>query len=575
MSRVKIIISVAILALISGIVLLVFLKRNEKPAGFSIRYPFNNALFPPEFPAPSFEWNVEIKDYKPWDVTLVTGNNKFSVNKTTRNTRWTPDESTWDSIKILSDFGKIYFILRKSGTKEPTVKVAFRISHDTVGAPILYRQMPIPFILAEKNLDSMNFMLINIGSKVKPHIAMRGFPVCGNCHSFSADGSTIGLDLDAGLRDKGGYFISPIRDTILFNPGNYMSWSRIEKRRTFGLFSKMSPDGRYVVTTVKDRVLMKNFPISPVVNIMYSQLFFPVNGHLAVYDRQTGILKELPGANLEEYVQSNAAWTPDGKSIVFSRAPALPRDTNIYEITVKDEDLIDQFVKRKKTFRYDLCIIPFNNGNGGKAIPIKGASDNGKSNYFPSVSPDGKWLVFCQAENFMLLMPDSRLFIVPVNGGKARMLKGNLYSMNSWHAWSPNSKWIVFASKGLSIYTDMFLIHIDENGVDDLPVLIEKARVPYRVANYPEFVNRKADDTFVMEYDYIELAHIRRALKKGNIEYAKELFHKLEDQNPFLFSEDCLLLSDMLKKMGLLKEAQKYEEQASHTINSNVFDKQE
>jgi len=573
MNRVRIIISVAILVLISAVVLVV-VRKNRKPEGFSIRYPFNNALFPPEFPAPTFEWNVDIKDYSPWDVSLFTEVNGYSVNSIIKNTRWTPDESKWDSIKLLSNFGKIYFTVKKSGTKGPSAKVAFSLSHDTVGAPILYRQMPIPFILAEKNLDSMNFMLINIGSKDKPHVAMKGFPVCGNCHSFSADGNTIGLDLDAGLRDKGGYFISPIKDTILFNPANYMSWSKIEKRRTFGLFSKMSPDGRYIVTTLKDRVVIKNFPLNPVENVMFSQLFFPVNGHLAIYDRQTGILKELPGANLEEFVQSNASWTPDGKNIIFSRAPALPRDTNIYEINVQDEDLIDQFVKRKKTFKYDLCIIPFNNGNGGKAVPIKGASNNGKSNFFPAVSPDGKWLVFCQAENFMLLQRDSRLYIVPVEGGRARMLNSNLYSMNSWHAWSPNSKWIVFASKGMSLYTDMFLTHIDENGKDALPVLVGKARVPYRVINYPEFVNRKPGDTFVMEYDYVELAHIKRALKKGDMEKAKNLYHKLEDQKPFFFSEDCLELSDMLKKMGLKEESAKYAELAKHTINSNVFDKQ-
>ena len=574
MKRVRIIISVAILALTGAVVLVVFFRKNQNPPGFSIRYPFRDALFPPEFPAPSFEWNVAIKDYTPWDVSLVTNDKKYSINATTRNTQWTPDESKWDSLKILSDYGKIWFTVKKSGTQGPSVKVEFRISHDTVGAPILYRQMPIPFILAEKNLDSMNFMLINIGSKKRPHIAMRGFPVCGNCHSFSADGSTIGLDLDAGLRDKGGYFISPIKDTILFNPTNYMSWSKIEKRRTFGLFSKMSPDGRYIVTTVKDRVVIKNFPLNPVENVIFSQLFFPVNGHLAIYDRQTGILKELPGANLDEYVQSNASWTPDGKNIIFSRAAALPRDTNIYEINVQDENLIDQFVKRKKTFKYDLCMIPFNNGNGGKAEPIKGASNNGKSNYFPAVSPDGKWLAFCQAENFMLLMPDSRLYIVPAGGGKARMLNSNLYSMNSWHAWSPNSKWLVFASKGLSMYTDMFLTHIDENGKDALPVLVGKARVPYRVINYPEFVNRKPSDTFVMEYDYVEMAHIRRAVKKGDIEKAKKLFHMLEEQNPFFFSEDCLELSDLLKKMGMKDESEKYAEQARHTINSNVFDKQ-
>lgn len=574
MNRSRVVLSVVAFTLIGAVLLFVYFSQRDNSRRVSISYPFNNALFPPEFPAPTFEWKSGIKGSSPWEVSLITRNKKYSIIATVSQTRWTPEESKWDSLKALSDFDMVYFNVRKPGHRGNSRKIAISFSPDTVGAPILYRQMPVPVIVAEMNLDSMNYMLINIGSKNMPHVAMKGFPVCGNCHSFSADGSTIGLDLDAGLRDKGGYFISPIKDTIMFNPDNYMSWSKIEKRRTFGLFSKMSPDGRYIVTTVKDRVVLKNFPINPVENIMFSQLFFPVNGHLAIYDRQTHVLKELPGANLEEYVQSNAIWTPDGKNIIFSRAVALPRDTNLYEINIQDEDLINQFVQRKKPFKYNICIIPFNNGNGGEAVPIKGASDNGKSNYFPAVSPDGKWMVFCQAENFMLLMPDSRLFILPVTGGKARMLNSNLYSMNSWHAWSPNSKWLVFASKGLSIYTDMFLTHIDENGNDGVPVLVEKAKVPYRVINYPEFVNRKADDTFVMEYDYVELAHIKRALKKGDIEKARSLFHKLESQNPFFFAEDCLELSDLCKSMGLNEESKKYAEQAKHTVNSELFDKQ-
>jgi hypothetical protein len=572
MNKLKIFILIIILALLGAIVVLVYIRKKSSVKIVSIRYPFNNALFPPEFPAPTFEWNSRIKDASPWEVSLITRNKKYSINASTANNRWTPEESKWDSLKLLSDFGRIYFTVSKSGSSGVLTKITFNISRDTVGAPVLYRQMPIPFIIAEKTLDSMNYMLIDIGSKKKPHIAMSGFPVCGNCHSFSADGNTIGLDLDAGLRDKGGYFISPVKDTILFNPDNYMSWSKIEKRRTFGLFSKMSPDGRYIVTTVKDRVVIKNFPIGPAENLIFSQLFFPVNGHLAIYDRQTDILKELPGANLEEYVQSNAVWTPDGKNIIFSRADALPRDSNIYEINVQDEKLIQKFVRREKTFKYNLCTIPFNDGNGGVAVPIKGASDNGKSNFFPAVSPDGKWLVFCQAENFMLLMPDSRMFIIPAGGGKARMLHSNLYSMNSWHAWSPNSEWLVFASKGMSPYTDMFLTHIDKNGNDGIPVLVEKARVTYRVINYPEFLNRKADDTFVMKYDYVELAHIKRALKEGDIAKAKTLFHKLETQKPFFFSEDCLELSDMLKTMGMPEESGKYAEQAKYTVNANVFD---
>ena len=558
-----------------GTIVFVLIKKQTRFQGTLINYPFNNSLFPPEFPAPAFEWNNGIKDSSSWEVSLYSRNKKYSINYTTRKTKWAPEESKWDSIKCLSDFDEIYFTVKKTGDHKPPDRISFSISRDSVGAPVLYRQMPIPFVLAENKLDSMNFMLINVGSINKPHIAMKGFPVCGNCHSFSADGKTIGLDLDAGLRDKGGYFISPIMDTILFNIDNYRSWSKIEKRRTFGLFSKISPDGRYIVTTVKDRVVIKNFPFGQLQHLAYSQLFFPVNGHLAVYDRQTNILKELSGANFDEYVQTNAVWTPDGKSIIFSRANALPMDSDMYEINVQNNSLIDQFVERKKTLKFNLYRIPFNNGNGGTAEPIIGASDNGMSNYFPTVSPDGKWLIYCRATNFMLLMPDSRLYIVPVKGGKARKLNCNFNLMNSWHSWSPNSRWIVFASKGLSPYTDLFLTHIDNWGNASIPVLIEKARVNYKVANYPEFVNRRAEATFVMNYDYVELAHIRRVLNAGDIETAKQLFYKFEKQQPFLFSEDCLELSGYLIKMGLTEEARKYSELAKNTINSTVFNKKQ
>jgi Tol biopolymer transport system component len=265
----------------------------------------------------------------------------------------------------------------------------------------------------------------------------------------------------------------------------------------------------------------------------YSLLFIPVNGHMAVYDRQTKVVRELPGANLPEYVQTNAFWTPDGKNIIFARAKALPRDSvNYYEIAVQNKDMLDKFSRREISFKFDLYTIPFNNGEGGTAVPIKGASNNGKSNFFPAVSPDGKWLVYCQAEEYMHLMPDSRLYIIPAEGVKPRMLDCNLFSLNSWHAWSPNSKWLVFVSKGLSYYTDMFLTHIDGKGNASIPVLVDKARAHKRVCNYPEFINLKPDKKFVMEYDYVELAHIKNALREQDHEKAKSLYYRLLEQDP-------------------------------------------
>ena len=89
----------------------------------------------------------------------------------------------------------------------------------------------------------------------------------------------------------------------------------------------------------------------------------------------------------------------------------------------------------------------------------------------------------------MMLQPDSALYVVPANGGEARRLRGNTAGMNSWHSWSPNSRWLVFASKAFSPYTQLFLTHIDDLGNSSPPVLLSQFSSPDRAANIPEFVN--------------------------------------------------------------------------------------
>ncbi len=112
--------------------------------------------------------------------------------------------------------------------------------------------------------------------------------------------------------------------------------------------------------------------------------------------------------------------------------------------------------------QYDLYRIPFNEGKGGTAEPIAGASHNGMSNNFPKVSPDGRWIVFVQCRNGQLMRPDSQLYIVPFDGGVARRLRANTSLMNSWHSFSPNGRWLVFSSKARSPYTQMYLTHLDQ-----------------------------------------------------------------------------------------------------------------
>ena len=219
----------------------------------------------------------------------------------------------------------------------------------------------------------------------------------------------------------------------------------------------------------------------------FGQVFYPTRGILAWYSRAAGQLQPLPGADDPRYVQTNAVWSPDGKYLVFARADA--RDP--YPAGQKPSEYANS--PDETQIQYDLYRIPFNGGQGGQAERIAGASQNGMSNSFPKVSPDGKWIVFVECHNGLLMRPDSRLFIVPFQGGAARPLRANTQRMNSWHSFSPNGRWLVFSSKARSRYTQMYLTHVDENGDDSPAILIENATAANRAVNIPEFVNIAPD----------------------------------------------------------------------------------
>ena len=526
-----------------------------------IRCPINGSVFPPDIAPTRFHWEDTTDSVDRWTVTFEFDGDD-PMHFTSDVPEWTPPADAWETIKQCCVEAEA--TVRVCGVNQlrpeevlSEDQVSIRTSRDEVGAPIFYREVNLPFIEAITDPAAhIRWRFGAISSKEQPPVVLDKMPLCGNCHSFSSDGALLGMDVDYGS-DKGSYVLCPVSQEMTYDNDKIITWSDFERednRGTLGLLSQVSPDGRYVISTVEDRSVF-----AATDGLAFSQLFFPIQGKLAYYDLRTKTFHALPGADDDRYVQSNPTWSPDGKYVVFARSEAYhsERFRDKRRGLIKAED-VSEFLDGGQTFKFDLYRVPFNDGQGGEPEPLPGASNNGMSNYFPKYSPDGKWIVFCQARSFMLLQPDSELFILPAEGGQARRLECNTSRMNSWHSWSPNGKWLVFSSKVYSPYTQLFLTHVDDQGRTTPPVVLSHFTSNDMAANIPEFVNAAPDairairQAFIDDLSYLQAG--RWNVRDGEFEAAVSAFQKALEINP-KNTEARVALGSVLLPLGRLDEA--------------------
>jgi len=514
-------------------------RDGAEYSGLTIGYPFDEALFPPEIVPPTFHWEDGNSKSNMWLVSIKFQDSEAPMSFVAHESRWTPEQRQWETIKKRSLERKarvtILGISRWITTRILSAgQISIKTSKDPVGAPLFYREVNLPFIDAVRDPSNIRWRFGGISSPEQPPVILENLPVCGNCHSFPADGKTLAMDVDY-ANSKASYVVTQVAEQMALATSDIITWNDYRKedgQQTFGLLSQISPDGRFVLSTVKDESVFVPKP-----DLAFSQLFFPVKGILCVYDRNAGTFAALPGADDPQFVQSNPSWSPDGKYIVFARARAykLKNVSGPRKVLLTPEQC-KEFLEDGKLFLFDLYRIPFNGGKGGEPEPIRGASDNGMSNFFAKYSPNGKWIVFCKAKSYMLLQPDSELYIIPAEGGKARRLRANTNSMNSWHSFSPNGKWLVFSSKANSPYTQLFLTHIDEQGQSSPAVLLEHFTSPDKAANIPEFVNakptaiRRIREQFLDDVSFLRAAN--EFLKGNDFAGAERQCRKALELNP-------------------------------------------
>jgi hypothetical protein len=496
----------------------------------SIDYPEEGSIFPPGITPPTFLWRDAAGTS--WSIDISFADNSTPIHATSKGERmqlgpidpdcvadsnsppaltpqqaatwtWKPDAATWAAIQTRSAHKPTTVTItgyRDGDVANSQSHVTFTTSIDEVGAPIFYRDVPLMPAsgnggavapLAQSNIHLIHWRIRDI-RKPESHTVLKDMPTCANCHSFSADGKTFGMDIDGPANDKGLYAVVPVQKHMVIQGKDMVHWNTDGKVGTVrvGFMSQVSPNGQYVLSTFAGPELSRlidSYYVTNFIDYRFLQVFFPTRGILEYLNRATGLREPLPGADDPKYVQTDGVWSPDGKYIVFARAEARdPRPPGQGRATHAND-------AHEAQIKYDLYRIPFNGGKGGTAERIVGASENGMSNNFPKISPDGKWIVFVQCKNGQLMRPDSQLYILPAAGGTPRRLRANTRLMNSWHSWSPNGRWLVFSSKARSPYTQMYLTHIDEQGNSSPAILIDNATASNRAVNIPEFVNINPD----------------------------------------------------------------------------------
>jgi TPR repeat protein len=514
----------------------------------TVDYPEDGSIFPPEITPPTFLWRDGNGSATSWDIDITFEDGFQAIHISTLGERmrigeidprcisetnqppsltkqqaeahtWTPAAELWATIKRHSIEGAATVLITGVSATAPGKqvsigRVSLSTSRDPVGAPIFYRDVPLmPSAgakgvvqpLAPNSIYLINWRLRDI-SQPQSRVVLHDMPTCANCHSFSADGKTMGMDVDGPGNDKGLYAVVPIRPQTTIRNEDVVAWNtdQLVGKSRVGFMSQVSPDGKYVLTTfagpqqdLRDSYFVTNFK-----DYKFLQVFYPTRGILEWYSRATGRRQPLAGADDAHYVQTDGVWSPDGKFIVFARAEARDPFPEGGKPALHSND------EHETQIQYDLYRVPFNDGKGGTPEPIVGASHNGMSNNFPKVSPDGRWIVFVKCRNGQLMRPDSQLYIVPSKGGVARRMRSNTSLMNSWHSFSPNGRWLVFSSKSRSPYTQMYLTHIDERGQDSPAIYVEGSTAANRAVNIPEFVNISADTLQKIEVPAADYYHV-------------------------------------------------------------------
>jgi len=269
---------------------------------------------------------------------------------------------------------------------------------------------------------------------------------CMNCHIYGNQNASLSM---FHLRGKNG-------GTILNRDG------KLRKINTRGkgmisnaVYGNFHPGGRYAVFSV---------------NIIIPELHAYRSERLEVYDTASDLIVmdfDKDEVITQPFLSDSTAFetfpvfSADGKWIYYCMASAVPLPDSI------------------KSLKYNICRVSFDAEKGMiglKADTIWNARKMGGSACHLKTSPDGKYLLYTVADygTFPIWHREADLQLMNLKTGEIDRLKEvNGPNSDSYHSWSSNSRWFVFASKrDDGIYGKPYFCYIDSTGKTFKPFVL-------------------------------------------------------------------------------------------------------
>lgn len=206
---------------------------------------------------------------------------------------------------------------------------------------------------------------------------------------------------------------------------------------------------------------------------------------LISYDTDRGTVTTI--IDEPDVMETFPAWSPDGLTLYYSAA-RYPAGVTPDKVDMAFDSL-----------RYDILAMRFNPADHTFSAPdtIVAASARGRSALLPRVSPDGKWLLFCEADHgtFHIWHKDSDLFVMNIASGEISPLtEANSNDTDSYHSWSSNSRWILFSSRrDDGSYTRPYITYFSPEGKASKAFVVPQEDTSYykdlmKSYNVPEFM---------------------------------------------------------------------------------------